>query len=541
MLADDKNRRVILMKKRISLSICLAFLLTLLMGMTANAATTMTIATCQIAGSNVVVTATGTVAASDDGNYYLFALQPYETAIGNRTDYCAVAPKTATVQMTTTLDLNTAASKIYARFEIAVLSGGKYVSVSNDFYITNPEAAATAAAAAYPTATKKGLTLDARNWPDLVELGCGYTLYELDMSQFYNVGGLDYVYNGKTYSFNPVTVAQYDAIANVCAVSGTNLIIAVKNTYNPATLDLYYPQARQAGYKGYAFNTAEQGGAEKIQALMHFLAERYAGTGLGTVQSWIIGNEVNNNNPWHWAGRRSVTEFSQLYAKEVRMCYNAIKSANATANVYINLDQRWLWEDGTHDQYGGKKVLDAFNTEMLSTGNIDWGLSFHPHSLPLTNCKFWSIPSNYRAMNLVSNNENTKMIIPTNISVMTSYMQKPQFIAPDGTFRSIIISEMLFTSSNRSYATNETIQAAAMTYGYKLMAAQPLIDVVIIHRDRDAASEIGEGMACGLRNTDGTPKFSYEIFKYMDQPGSTATNFALPIIGASSWQQLGVN
>ena len=133
------------------------------------------------------------------------------------------------------------------------------------------------------------------------------------------------------------------------------------------------------------------------------------------------------------------------------------------------------------------------------------------------------------------------MMIPTNISVLTGYMQKPQFIAPDGTFRSVIISEMLFTSANRSYATNETVQAAAMTYGYKLMAAQPLIDVIIIHRDRDAASEIAEGMACGLRNTDGTPKFSYEIFKYMDQPGSTATNFALPIIGASSWQQLGLN
>ena len=100
------------MKKRVSLSICLAFLLALLMGMTANAAASMTIATCQIVGSNVVVTAAGTVAASDDGNYYLFALQPYETAIGSRTDYCAVAPKAGTVQMTTTLDLDTAASKI---------------------------------------------------------------------------------------------------------------------------------------------------------------------------------------------------------------------------------------------------------------------------------------------------------------------------------------------------------------------------------------------------------------------------------------------
>ena len=34
------------MKKRVSLSICLAFLLALFMGMTANAAASMTIATC---------------------------------------------------------------------------------------------------------------------------------------------------------------------------------------------------------------------------------------------------------------------------------------------------------------------------------------------------------------------------------------------------------------------------------------------------------------------------------------------------------------
>jgi len=518
------------------------FLIAFVMGMQANAAATMSIVACQIQGGNVVVLAGGPVTPSDDNNYYLFALQPYETAIGNRTDYCAVVPKTENIAMTTTLDLNTPASKLYARFEIAVLSGGKFVSVSNDFYITNPEAVATSATALIPHATKKGLTMDVRTFTDLADLGCGYAIYELDISRFFNGGGYDYIYNGKPYSFNILTVAEYDSIALMAAQCNVNLIMAVKNTYNPATLDLLYPEARgNAGYRGYAFNTAEQGGAEKIQALMHFLAERYSNIGVGTVHSWIIGNEVNNNFDWHWAGRRSVTEFSQLYAKEVRMCYNAIKSANAGAKVYINIDQRWMWEDGTHDQYGGKKVLDAFNTEILSTGNIDWGLSFHPHAVPLYNCKFWNIPANYRALNLVDNTENSKMICATNIGVMTNYMLKPQFLSPAGTPRSVIISEMLFTSYNRSIATDETVQAAAMTYGYKLMAAQPTIDAVIIHRNVDHPDEIAQGMACGLRNSDGTPKFAYTIFKFMDKPGAAETNFALPIIGASSWAQLGLN
>ncbi|MDO4515023.1 MAG: DUF5722 domain-containing protein [Lachnospiraceae bacterium] len=528
------------MKKKLTLSICLALLLTLFMGMQASAATTMTIVSCQIVGGNVVVTAAGTPTPSDDGNYYLFALQPYETAIGNRVDFCAVAPQAATMQMATTLDLNTPASKLYARFQIAVKTGGKYVSVSNDFYITNPEAVATTVTAPIPHATKKGITMDWRHFTDVADLGCGYALYELNLSHFYEAGGYPYAYNGKQYNFNLMAVAEYDAICTMAAQCNANLIMAVKNTYNPATLDLIYPTARKAGYNGYAFNISEQGSAEKIEALMHFLAERYSNIGVGTIQSWIIGNEVNNNRPWHYAGNRNVTEFSQMYANEFRLCYNAIKSANAGAKVYINLDQRWLWEDGTPNQYGGKKVLNTFNATIATTGNIDWGLSFHPHSVPLTNCKFWTIPASYRSLNLISHDENTKMINPMNISVLTTYMAKPEFLNPAGGPRSIIISEMLFTSSNRSYATNETVQAAAMTYGYKLMAAQPLIEAVIIHRDIDDAYEIQQGMACGLRNANGTPKLAYEAFKYMDKPGSANSNFALGVIGASSWAQLGL-
>lgn len=525
------------MKRKITFSICFAFLLTMLMGLSVCAAgATMTINGCIIQGGSVVVTAGGS-AASEDGNLYLFALQPYEAGIGARTDYCAAVPAAPAVTMTTDLNLNSAASKLYARFVIAAKQGGSFVPVSNEYYITNPEAVATHTINA-PARAKKGVTLDWRYAKDLSDLGCGYALYELDPARFTAAGGVNYTYNGKNYSFNSVVVTEFDQIAKMCQQNGVHVIMACKLTFKTPAADLIAPAARVPGMRGYAWNVDEQGGAEKIQALMHFLAERYSDQGNGQVHSWIIGNEVNNNNNWHWSGSRTVADFSAHYAKEVRMCYNAIKSANANAKVYINLDQRWMFEDGTHDQYGGKKVLDAFAASISSTGNIDWGLSFHPHCLPLNNAQFWNIPANYRAMNLVNNTENSKMVIPTNVSVMTNYMTKPEMLNPAGGIRNVIISEMLFSSANPTYATNEQIQAAAMTYAYKLMAAQPVIQAVIIHRHVDDASEIADaGMACGLRNADGSPKFAYNMFKVMDTGDTSAL---LPIIGASSWAQLGV-
>lgn len=549
------------MKRKLHLLLCLVMVLCMTFGVQAEAAkkkstkkkTTKATATaqvqlpdvnisvCQIQGNQVVVGAGGNIVPSDDGNYYLFALQPYEAGIGARTDFCAVAVKDAGAVFATPLDLNTPASKLYCRFQVAVLKGGQFVPVSNEYYITNPEAVATNSTG-IPMGSKKGFTLDWRYASDLKDTGAGYASYELDISRFFTGGGTNYTYNGKNYSFNSTVVAEYDAVVGMVRNNGAHLIMIIKNSWNNGvTADLIYPTGRVPGMNCYAMNTAEQAGAEKIQALMHFLAERYSNKGKGTIHSFIIGNEVNNNQPWHYAGNMDVNQFAAVYAKEVRMCYNAIKSANANARVYINIDQRWMWEDGTPNQYGGKKVLDAFNQNIMATGNIDWGVSIHPHALPLPNAQFWNIPKAYLGLKLVSHDENTKMIIPTNIKVLNDYMLKPEMLSPYGTPRHTIVSEMGFTSANAQYGTNEQIQAAAMVYAYKLTSQQPVIEAVIIHRQIDNASEaINDGMACGIRNVDGSPKYAYNVFKFMDQGNSAYTDFALPIIGATSWTDLGV-
>lgn len=526
------------MKKRWGLGFILAMLLTLATQVSVFAAQDQaTISSCAIAGKDVVVVSVGNV-PTGDGMYYLFELKPYEAGIGARTNYCAAAPAAEAATFTTSLDFNTANSKLYSRFVVAALQNGAFVPVSNEMYITNPEAVA-AKATAYPVRSKKGLTADWRYAKDLTALGAGFAAYEIDISRFYMGGGTSYQYNGKSYSFNSGVVAEYDAVVKMFCDAGCNVVMVLKNSYNPATADLILPTGRVPGMNCYAFNVAEQGGTEKIEALLSFLANRYSGGSYGTIHNWIVGNEINNNSPWHYAGDMGVDQFSAQYAKEFRVCYNAIKSQNAGARVFLNIDQRWTHTDSNTLAYKGRDVLDKFAAEITASGNIDWGLSFHPHPVPLFNTTFWNLPPAYAGLKLIDHTDNSKMVNPSNIDVVTNHMQQPELLSPSGTLRHMIISEMGFTSANTQIATNEQVQAAAMVYAYKLASQNPCIEGVVIHRQIDNASEAAnDGMAVGIMTATGAPKPAYEAFRVMDTGN---TDYLLPVLGASSWAELGCN
>ena len=502
---------------------------------------TLTVNNCVITGKDITVVASGQVQPAPDGMYYLFELKPYEEGIGARQNYCASVPAAEVATFTVPLDFNTANSKLYSRFVVAVLENGAFVPVSNASYITNPEAVASKSTD-YPIRSKKGLTADWQYSTDLSALGAGYAAYELDISRFFTGGGINYTYNGKTYSFNSGVVGEYDIVCQKFAKEGCNVIMVIKNSFNAATADLIAPLARVPGKNCYAMNVSEQGGVEKIEALMSFLAGRYEDQNRA-IHTWIIGNEINNNSPWHYAGDIGEKEFSEYYAKEFRLCYNAIKSQNAGARVFINIDQRWMHTDANKYAYPGRNVLDNFAQSINASGNIDWGLSIHPHPVPLFNCQFWKLPPGYSGMkNLVVHSDNTRMVNPTNLEVVTNHMAQPFLLAPNGNVRHILISEMGFTSMNPQLATDQNIQAAAMQYAYKLASSNPFIEGIVIHRQIDHASEVAnDGMAVGIRDAGGVPKVSFEMFKYMDTADPTYANFALPYIGASSWAELGLN
>ena len=534
------------MKKKWKLGMLLTALTVFMLQMTVMAAgETVGINLCVIQGDQVVVAASGTPAQSDDGNYYLFALKTYEAGVGARQDYCAAAPATPTVQFAVPLGLDTANSKLYSRFVVTALRGGVYVPVSNEMYIFNPEAVAKSSTTSIAEATgnKKGLHCDWRYAQYLSDVGAGYTACSFDLERFFNGGGVNYTYNGKNYQFNAAMVAECDILVQLYNIQQkTDLVVTIVNSYSAATADMVYPEALNTGKRPhyYAFNVDNPTGEEKFEAIMSFLAERYNGGLYGSVHNYVIGNEVNSSDSWHYAGEISAADFAVRYAKQFRVAYNAIKSHNLGANVYICTDQRWLHNDGG-SSYGGKPILDGFNAEILRTGNINWGFSFHPYPVPLTYTKFWETAPGYGPLKLVDNTENTKMITPTNMGVVTNYMQKPEFLAPSGAVRNLFISELGFNSmtSYGDTATNEGIQAAAITYALKLVYANPLIKGVAISTMIDNPTEVAsDKLANGLMRSDGAQKPSYNSFKLASTPGYG--DHFLPYIGASSWAQLGV-
>ena len=262
-------------KERIVFTLLLAVLLQLCIcgtDVVHAAEIAVTVEQCVISEKNVTVTATSmAVPVSADGTYYLFELKPYELGVGTRRDYCAKAPASAAASFSIPLNLNSASSKLYSRFVVTVLQNGSFVPVSNEMYITNPEAVATKSTA-YPARSKKGLTADWRYSDELANLGVGFASYELDVSRFFTAGGIPYTYNGKTYSFNASVVREYDVICTRLAGAGCNVVMVIKNSYIPAASDLVVPSGRSAGKNCYAFNVDEQIPAEKLEALMSFLA-----------------------------------------------------------------------------------------------------------------------------------------------------------------------------------------------------------------------------------------------------------------------------
>lgn len=528
------------MKKKIRLYFVVALMFIFMMQMTASAAEPVSITACVIAGNQVQVAAGGAVQPSDSGQYYLFSLEPYESGVGTRTDYCAAVPASDNVIFTTDLNLNQAASKLYSRFVVTALRGGVYVPISNEMYLTNPEAVATVSTG-YPARSKKGVIADWRYASDLTELNAGYATYVLDVSKFVWSGGTNYSYNGKNYSFSSAAVSEYDAVCSIFEKQGCNVVMVITNYYSPAALDMIPPLGRTQGMTSYAFNVQEQAPTEKLEALMSFLTERYNGSGHGTIHSWVIGNEVNNNYPAHYQGNISADEFAADYAKQFRVCYNAIKSHNKDARVYTNIDQRWNWIDQSSPlQYPSRTFLDKFAAAITETGNIDWGLTIHPHPVPMDNCRFWTLPPEYAAMNLVTHKDDSKFATVQNMEVFTNHMKQPALLSPNGTVRHMMITELGFNASEASpYGGNEQYQAAALVYAYKKAESLPEIEAFIIHKLYDDTNEAASPVSYGLRAVD-RKRYAYEVFKYMDSGNSAYTDFALPLIGASSWAQLGL-
>ena len=475
----------------------------------------------------------------DDGYYYLFELQPYETGIGSRTDYAAWCNKTEKLSFSLPFSGGNSDPRLYSRFVVALKIGDTYQAISNPIYVTNPGDVASFTEE-YPEAmSKKGLLIE------LDMLGVKHTTINIPYHHIIG-GNLKYHYNGKDYYFNEELIASYDKMISSFSNKGIIVTAILLNGWNDA-----HPELHEAGLAKsssafyYGFNVSTPEGYETTRALFSFMAERYSGADYkhGRVSNWIVGNEVNNNKNWNYVGPMDLASYTKLYEKNFRVAYTAIKSRSKNARVFFSTDYEWK-KQNTNLQYAAKDFIDLFNAGISSEGNIEWGLAYHPYPYPMTEPEFWDDDQT----GMVNETFDSPVVNFKNLHVLTDYFQQAHMRTAGGQVRHIILSEEGFTSDSISRGKVYDIQAAAFAYAYYLVDSNPYIDAFILNRQVDAITEVETSCAFGLWTVDMSrpdkviavmPKNIYQVFKYIDTKKSLRySEFAKSIVGISDWSEV---
>ena len=480
---------------------------------------------------------------SDSDDIYIFPLNTYETSIpegAEPADTFRIEKTKATFTFHANLNNRQANSRMFKKFVVAAKVDGKYKIISRSHYITNPEAVAKYNVYT-PASSIKGLLVDPSrlNTGELEDLGVKQAAYNIPLSKITgqttsaNYPTIHYTYNGKTYAIDGQSVAEFDIVFGSLSKKGIRTTAIILNDMNYEYPELVHPKARSGSTAPYVmFNGAEEAGVDAMAAMATFLAERYSGTGHGTVSNWVIANEINARSHWNYMEYTDVYNYTKEYAQAFRVFYNAIKSVNASAEIYMPLDQ--TWNRNLNDRnYDARDVLDNFNNIVKEKGNIDWQLAYHPYPVPLTNAAFWNTGAYYKKLTIDS--VDTAMINMKNIHVVTDYLCQESFLTDEGETRHVLLSEQGFTSSSGG----EGVQAAAFAYAYYISEANSHINGFLLNRQTDAPEEVAQGLAFGLNYSGGGHKQIYNVFKKIDtEQSQQATEFAKSILGISDWSSV---
>ncbi|MBP5291612.1 MAG: hypothetical protein J6Y90_03220, partial [Lachnospiraceae bacterium] len=466
---------------------------------------------CLIVDSSKVqidVTSEG-IPASDDKYYYLFEQATYEDGISEDAEPIAKIYKGDDTSFTINLNKGTADSRLFSKFAVGVKLDGQYTTISHAKYITNPGACAGYSYGGMAHSSIKGILPDPLRIGELADLGVEYATYNIPLSHILTTsGGIAYSYGGVTYHFNAGVINNYDDLFRRLNNMGIDVAAIILNDASVGAFpEITHPDARGGSTAPYRmFNATSESGVKALAAIGSFLGNRYSGSGHGNVSMWIIANEVNARKEYNYMPFVDVNTYTAAFTRAFRVFYNAIKSQNSSAKVYIPIDQRWTYNTSKTGDYDAKDVLDIFAASLKEYGDINWGLAAHPYSFPNGNTAFWK-PSKH-----VTHDYSSPVITMDNIEVLTNYMQTEAMLTSEGKMRSIILSEIGYSSTS-----GEAVQAAAFAYAYTKMVNNGHIDALMLSRQTDAGDEIAAlGLALGLQTTGGGKKYIWNVFKYID-------------------------
>ncbi len=484
----------------------------------------VTINTCKLNAAGSQITVKAKVKSKPKGSkLYLLNLNANVSENGKKkaAPLASVKNKKGTVKF----KVNYTESMLYQKFAVAYKSGKKYQIASNVKYITNPEVLATYKGSGPAVHSKKGLQVEELS--DSLEIGTKHAVVNWTLNSLLNSKAIHktaFTYKNKTYYLDADIIRQNDELVqayNAAGVRVTVILLLPKDAGSAGTKAMQF-----GGYSYTLFSsvkTSSKEGCQTFEAIMTYLAKRY-GTQQNLVCGWILGNEVNSNCIWNYGGNKSLDAYMANYVRSYRICYNAVKSVNKNAKVYISLDNRWnLDADGSGKRYfTSKAVADKFCEKIKAYGKINFQIAWHAYPQGMSDPVFWDDTD-------AKNSTTSKIVNFKNIKVLTDYAKKKY-----GKKCTVMLSEQSFNSSR-----GEEVQAAAYAYAYYICEGNNMIESFIYGREFDHPDEISQGYRWGLCNEWHVKRLIWSVFQYIDTKESFA--FTDPLVkytNISNWKKI---
>lgn len=443
---------------------------------------------------------------SSDGYYYLVYVDSNSGKV-KKTVGKVKKPEKAKGKITFKLNISGHPEYAQGKFAIGIKkSKSAYSVISPKSYVSNPEKLSTNTAAYFVPGTKKGIqATDINELTDTKSKTVFFNLYISDLMRK-DSSVETYKYNGKTYHFNGLYGYVY--LVQQCNAKGIQVTAQISIDRNASTQSFITGNSPYAETAYYGWNTDNSTTRQTMEAMFAYLGEKF-GKNNCYISNWILGNEVNSASGYYYVGNVSFSKFISMYSEAFRCLYNAVKSSRGSSKVFICLDNCWNQKNAFTICYSARSTLESFAAKISDMQkDVNWNLAYHAYNQPLSDSQFWS---GANASMFTSDANTTTFITMRNIQTLTDYV-KNRF----GSNTRIILSEQGFSSTYGGQAN----QAAAIALAYYKAACNSMIDAFIIRSYKDEAHEVAQGLAMGLKDTNGKKKTAYNVFKNMDSSNS---------------------
>ena len=461
---------------------------------------------------------------SSDGYYYLVYVDSNSGKV-KKTVGKVKKPEKAKGKITFKLNISGHPEYAQGKFAIGIKkSKSAYSVISPKSYVSNPEKLSTNTAAYFVPGTKKGIqATDINELTDTKSKTVFFNLYISDLMRK-DSGVETYKYNGKTYHFNGLYGYVY--LVQQCNAKGIQVTAQISIDRNASTQSFITGNSPYAETAYYGWNTDNRTTRQTMEAMFAYLGEKF-GKNNCYISNWILGNEVNSASGYYYVGNVSFSKFISMYSEAFRCLYNAVKSSRGSSKVFICLDNCWNQKNAFTICYSARSTLESFAAKISDMQkDVNWNLAYHAYNQPLSDSQFWS---GANASMFTSDANTTTFITMRNIQTLTDYV-KNRF----GSNTRIILSEQGFSSTYGGQAN----QAAAIALAYYKAACNPMIDAFIIRSYKDEAHEVAQGLAMGLKDTNGKKKTAYNVFKNMDSSHSLKYTEKILKSQVGNWKSL---